>query len=124
MYKGGRWPREAPSLLDDLTAGTPCVVVERPRRSYARRRGRRLEIRGLLPDSRRIAHFLLPAVVSRAGDGLWAGPDLRKALSTISTVFLRPVSMVVKKVSQRLHLAYINAWTVLIRRSFSLGAAC
>jgi len=31
--------------------------------------------------------------------------DLRNGLSTISTVFLRPVSMVVKKVSQRLHLA-------------------
>ena len=45
-----------------------CVVVERPRRRYARRRRRRLEVWGLLPDSRRIVHFLLPAVVPRAGE--------------------------------------------------------
>ena len=43
-----------------------------PRGGYARRRGRRLEVWGLLPDSRRIAHFLLPAVVSRAEHGLAA----------------------------------------------------
>ena len=48
------------------------VVVERPRRRYARRRRRRLQVWGLLPDSRRIAHFLLPAVVSRAEHGLTA----------------------------------------------------
>ena len=48
-----------------------CVVVERPRRRYARRRRRRLQVWGLLPDSRRIAHFF-PAVVSRAEHGLTA----------------------------------------------------
>ena len=46
------------------------------------------------------APTLPPAPTTPATDGLiW-----EKALSTISTLFLRPVSMVVTKVSQRLQL--------------------
>ena len=49
-------------------------VVDGSCRRDSRWRRRRLEVWGLLPDSRRIAHFLLPAVAPRAEQhGLWAG---------------------------------------------------
>ncbi len=63
-------------LVDDIGVlrrrrlGLAHLLVDRPRRRYARRRRRRLEVGGLLPDSRRIAH--LPAVVPRAEHGLAA----------------------------------------------------
>ena len=105
MGIGGRarrhrcYGRDAMMIDDGVSADavwneSSYFVVERPRRRDARRRRRRLEVRGLLPDSRRIAHFLLPAVVARAEQhGLWAGPDLRKgslADQLISTFFYAP----------------------------------
>jgi hypothetical protein len=101
-------------------------VVERPRRRDARRRRRRLEVGGLLPDSRRIAHFLLPAVVSRGiSELVLSWPDLRNGslddLDVVSTPREYFGNEGISEISPCLKLMQ----TAVVRRPFKVRAlAC
>ena len=107
MYNGDWWPREAPPLLrqgrhDDR------------RRSQ---RGRRVERVVVVVTARATLDGRVHVVAEERPGALYINSEREERRedddnaprSKISTVFLRPVSMVVKKVSQRLHLALINA---------------
>ena len=113
MYNGERWPREAPSLL-------------RQGRHYDRRRsqrGRRVErlvvvvTAGAAFDGRvHVVAEKRPGAPDVDAEREERRDDLRNGLSTISTVFLLPVSMVVTKVSQSYTLAKIMQEGGRIRR--------